>query len=597
MVQGQSGRVGRRLAAILAADVAGYSRLMHDDEEATHARLSGLLRNAVEPAVAEHGGRIVKRTGDGFLAEFSSAVEAVRAAIKFQTDVREHAVDDGEDKRILFRVGINIGDVIVEPNDIFGDGVNVAARLESIAEPGGICVSASVHDQVRGRIAVEFADLGEQNLKNIARPVRAYAAIGDDRALTGKIGAARTNSPAAPHLSIVVLPFANIGGDPEQEYFADGVTESLTTDISRIAGAFVIARNTAFTFKGKAVDVKRIGRELNVRYALEGSVQRGGNRLRVNVQLIDAETGDHLWAERFDKPVVDLFDMQDEIVARLANALDTELVAAEAQRAERSANPDAMDLVFQGRALSNRGWTPEYMTRARGFFERAMALDPENIEAMVGLALVNNTEGAALLTDDPSARFAAAEAISTKALSLAPNHAGAHLALGTALIFTKRMVQGIAEVEHALALDHNLALAHGLIGYAKYLLGLGVETEAHVSEALRLSPRDTHAHRWIAWVGVVKVALNADTEAASWLRRSLEVNRNYPLQHFQLAAVLTRLGDIGEARAAVQAGLALDPTFTIRRFRASNSWSDNPAVLAGRERQCEGMRLAGVPEG
>jgi TolB-like protein/Tfp pilus assembly protein PilF len=397
-------------------------------------------------------------------------------------------------------------------------------------------------------------------------------------------------------LSLVVLPFANIGGDPEQEHFVDGVTESLTTDLSRISGAFVIARNTAFTFKGKAVDIKKLGRELNVRYVLEGSVQRGGSRFRVNVQLIDAETGNHLWAERFDKPVADLFDMQDEIVSRLANTLGAELVAVEARRAERSRDPDALDLVFQGRALINRGWTPEYMARARGFFERALVLDPENIEAMTGLALVNVTEGAALLTDDPQARFAAAEAIATKVLSLAPDHAGAHLALGTALMFTKRVIQGTAEFERVLALDRNSALAHSLIGYAKYLLGRGAETEAHVNEALRLSPRDSLAHTWLVWVGLTKIALNADIEAIAWLRRGLEANRNYSIAHFHLAGALARLGLIDEAGRAVKAGLALDPNFTIRRARASNAWNDSPAYLAAREQMFSGMRLAGVPE-
>ena len=293
---------------------------------------------------------------------------------------------------MLFRIGINIGDILIEGDDIFGDGVNVAARLEGIAEPGGICISSSAYDQVRGKVAVEFADLGEQNLKNIARPVRAYAVGPEARSLTTKRRMTRRLS-SAPHLSIVVLPFANIGGDPEQEYFVDGVTESLTTDLSRISGAFVIARNTAFTFKGKAVDVKKLGRELNVRYVLEGSVQRSGNRLRVNVQLIDAETGNHLWAERFDKPIADLFDMQDEIVSRLANALDAELIAAEARRAERSPHPDAMDLVFQGRSWFNKGLTPDYMAQARSFFEKAIALDPENIEAMVGLARVDPNLG------------------------------------------------------------------------------------------------------------------------------------------------------------------------------------------------------------
>jgi TolB-like protein/class 3 adenylate cyclase len=348
MVQEPRGRVERRLSAILAADVAGYSRLMHSDEEATHAKLTALLADAVEPAIAEHGGRIVKNMGDGCLAEFSSAVEAVRAALQFQTRVKELTIVDVEDTRIAFRVGVNIGDVIVEPHDIFGDGVNIAARLEGIAEPGGICISSSAYDQVRGKVGVEFTDLGEQNLKNIARPVRAYAVAREGLSPVTKVGSTTPSSLSAPRLSMVVLPFANIGGDPEQDYFVDGVTESLTTDLSRINGSFVIGRHTAFTFKGKAVDLKQIGRELNVRYVLEGSVQRGGNRLRVNVQLIDAETGKHLWAERFDKPVADLFDMQDEIVSRLANTLNTQLVEAEARRAERSLHPDAMDLIFQG---------------------------------------------------------------------------------------------------------------------------------------------------------------------------------------------------------------------------------------------------------
>ena len=318
MVQERPVRVERRLSAILAADVAGYSRLMHNDEEATHARLTALLTDAVKPAIAEHGGRIVKNTGDGFLAEFPSAVEAVRAAMQFQTRIHELTVGDAEDRRIAFRVGINIGDVIVEPHDIFGDGVNIAARLESIAEPGGICISSSAYDQVRGKVGVEFADLGEQNLKNIARPVRAYAVVRDGPSPATHAERARPDALSPPRLSIVVLPFANLSGDPEQDYFVDGVTESLTTDLSRISGSFVIARNSAFSYKGKAIDVRQVGRELNIRYVLEGSVQRSGNRLRVNVQLIDAESGQHLWAERFEKPVADLFDMQDEIVSRLA---------------------------------------------------------------------------------------------------------------------------------------------------------------------------------------------------------------------------------------------------------------------------------------
>jgi len=596
MVQERPVRVERRLSAILAADMAGYSRLMHNDEETTHAKLTALLADGVAPAIAEHGGRIVKNTGDGFLAEFPSAVQAVRAAIQFQSRIKELAIDEVEDRRIAFRVGVNIGDVIVEAHDIFGDGVNIAARLESIAEPGGICISFSAYDQVRGKVGVEFIDLGEQNLKNIARPVRAYAVAWDGLGPATKSGSTAPGPRSPPRLSMVVLPFANIGADPEQDYFVDGVTESLTTDLSRISSAFVIGRHTAFTLKGKAVDLKQVGRELNVRYVLEGSVQRGGNRLRVNVQLIDAETGNHLWAERFEKPVADLFDMQDEIVSRLANTLDAQLIEVEARRAGRSTDPDAMDLYFQGWARANNGTTEEYMTQAEAFFDRSLALDPGNIEALVGSARVKAAIGANLTRDDWTAQFAAAEAAVTKALSLAPNHARAHSVLGFVQTHTKRAVQGIAECERALALDRNLADAHGFIGLAKFFLGRSEETEAHIREALRLSPRDNNAYRWFMFVGLAKLSIGADAEAVAWLRRSIEANRNHPVPHWHLAAALSLLGSPDEARAAAQAGLVLNPTFTLRRYRARVA-SDHPAYLAGKERTCEGMRMAGVPEG
>jgi TolB-like protein/Flp pilus assembly protein TadD len=492
---------------------------------------------------------------------------------------------------MLFRIGINLGDILIEGDDILGDGVNVAARLEGIAEPGGICISSSAYDQVRGKIPVDFTDLGGQTFKNISRPIRAYA-VGLNA------NTDRTVSPlsCAPHLSLVLLPFANIGGDPEQEYFVDGVTESLTTDLSRINGAFVIARNTAFAFKGKAADMKKLGRELNVRYVLEGSVQRSDKRLRVNVQLIDAETGNHLWAERFDKPVADLFDLQDEIVSRLANALDAELIAAEARRAERSPHPDAMDLVFQGSSWFNKGLTPNSLARARSFFEKALVLDPENIEAMVGLARVDTSLGASFMTDDYSERLAAAEITVTRVLSLAPNHALAHVTLGFTQVFTNRAAQGIAECQQSLALDRNLARAHAGIGFAKFFLGRGAETETHINEAFRLSPRDTFAARWMGYVGLAKAQLGADDEAVIWMRRGLDANRNHSFAHFPLGAVLALLGELDQARATVQAGLALDPSFNIRRFRAHVP-SDNPTFLAGHGRLVEGMRLAGVPEG
>jgi TolB-like protein/Tfp pilus assembly protein PilF len=590
MKQKQPARVGRRLAAIVAADVAGYSRLMGLDEVGT-ARTLREHRKVTDALAAKHGGRLVKTTGDGVLLEFPSVVDAVECAVAVQAVMAQRNQDIPQERRMLFRIGINLGDILIEGDDILGDGVNVAARLESIAEPGGICIASSAYDQVRGKVRVDFTDLGEQTLKNIARPVRAYS-VGQSR------NAHQPGPPSssAPRLSIVVLPFTNIGGDPEQDYFVDGVTESLTTDLSRISGSFVIARNTAFTFKGKAVDVKQVGRELNVRYVLEGSVQRGGNRLRVNVQLIDAETGNHLWAERFEKPVADLFAMQDEIVSRLANTLNAQFIEVEARRSGRSTHPDAMDLYFQGGACANNGTTLEYMTQAQAFFDRALALDPGNIEALVGSARVQAAMGGNLETDDWKAHLAAAEAASTRALSLAPNHARAHSVLGLVQSFTNRAVQGIAECERALALDHNLADAHGFIGLAKFFLGRSEETEAHIHEALRLSPRDNNAYRWFMFVGLAKLFLGADVEAVAWLRRSIEANRNHPVPHCYLAAALALLGSLDEARAAAQAGLVLNPTFTLRRFRSSAK-SNNSAYLAGRERAYEGMRMAGVPEG
>jgi TolB-like protein len=402
---------------------------------------------------------------------------------------------------------------------------------------------------------------------------------------------------ASPRLSIVVLPFANLGGDAGQEYFVDGVTDSLTTDLSRIAGAFVIGRNTAFTFKGKAVDVREIGRELNVRYVLEGSVQRGGNRFRLNVQLTDTETGAQVWAERFDKLAADLLDMQDEIVSRLANTLNAELIKAEARRAERSLRPDSMDLYFQGRAFLNKGLTPALMARARDFFVRALTLDADNIEAAVAAAHVDFAIAASHMTDDGALHFKIAESTLNSVLSRAPHHPRAHMLLGGVQIRTSRAARGIAECRQALALDRNLADAHAFTGLGKHALGRNEEVEGHIQEALRLSPRDTRAFLWFMFVGMAKLHDNDDLEALAWLRRSVEANPNFVLSHFHLAGALAMMGDLQEARSSAAAGLALDPNFTIRR-RRMNAWvHDNPEWLAKRERFYEGMRLAGVPEG
>jgi TolB-like protein/class 3 adenylate cyclase len=586
----------RKLAAILVADVVGYSRLAGMDEERTLARLRGLRSDLIDPAIGAHRGRIVKRTGDGSIIEFRSVVDAVRCAIEVQTGVVERNAGLPPERRIEFRVGIHLGDVVEESDgDLMGDGVNIAARLEGVCEPGGIVLSGAAYEHARDRLNETFVDLGDKTFKNIARPVRVYAYRSSfDRAATAP-SLAPFEKCEPPRLSLVVLPFANIGGDPEQDYFVDGVTESLTTDLSRISGAFVIGRSTAFTYKGKPVDLKQIGHELNVRYVLEGSVQRAGGRMRVNVQLIEAETGKHLWAEWFDKPLADLFDMQDEIVARLANQLQAELIAAEARRAETAPDPDSTDLFFQGRALFNRGATADLLSKARSLFERALEKDSGNVDALVGVGTVDFLVSASYMAEDPSSVVAAAEASLAKALTLAPDHAFAHASMGYLLSWTNRAQRGIEEFERALALDPNLARARAGIGFAHMVIGRAAETEAHVLEALRLSPRDALAPRWFIHAGGAKALLGDYENALPWFRRSIDANRNNPLPFFYSAACLAHFGRLNEARQEVKSGLAVDPKFTLRRFRAV--LSDNAVFLAQRERLAEEMRMAGVPEG
>jgi len=584
----------RKIAAIMVTDVVGYSRLAESDEDRTLSRLRGLRSDLIDPAVAAHHGRSVKRTGDGSLIEFRSVVDAVRCAIEVQNGMAERNAGVLPERRIEFRVGIHLGDVVEEADgDLMGDGVNIAARLEGIATPGAICLSEDAYRQVKGRIDLAVTDLGPTQLKNIAEAVRVYSlqvgvpaqatastpvapsapkrrsnltalGLGIAALIPVIIGASwflGTNWPTivamtpvasnagrasadVGHISIVVLPFANLSNDPAQEYFADGLTENLTTDLSRLSGSFVIARNTAFTFKGKNVDVREIGKELGVRYVLEGSVQRDAGRMRVNVQLIDAESGKHLWAERFDKPLADLFQTQDEIVARLANQLGTELTSAEAHRTERASNPDSMDLFFQGLAVHNKGINVENSSHARGYFERALAVDPSNLDALLGVGRVDYGVGGAFLSDDRDARLAAAETAIAKVLSVRPNDALAHEIMGGILTQTKRPDQGIAEFERALALDSNLAAAHGDVGLAKMFVGHPEEAGAHENEALRLSPRDSFAWLWLHFAGAAKLNLGAEEEAAALFRRSIENNRTIPLTHFFLAATLANLGKL-----------------------------------------------------
>jgi TolB-like protein len=461
-----------------------------------------------------------------------------------------------------------------------GDGVNIAARLEGIAKPGAICLVEQAYWQVKGRLDLAVIDLGPTQLKNIADSVRVYSLEPGAPAQ-----AKPTPTPpekAAARLSIVVLPFANLGGDSEQDHFVDGVTESLTTDLSRIRGAVVIGRNTAFTYKGKAVDLKQIGRELNVRYVLEGSVQRGGSRMRVNVQFIDAESGHHLWAERFDKPLADLFDMQEEIVARLANALNIHLVAGEARRAEQSPDPDSMDLYFQGLAWLNKSLIPGNLAQARSFLDRALSADPDNIEALVGSARTDFLAASLSFSPDPTTAFAAAEEKLTRALSAVPNHQRAHSVLGFINVYAKRAARSIAECEYALGLDRNLPQALATIGWCKIFIGRGEETEGHVGAALRLSPRDNLINIWMNYVGVANSVIGCYEQAVAWHQRSIEANRNFPPAYLWLAAALGQLGRLDEARSATQAALALNPrpSLLLALARFGLRWRRGGSALA-----------------
>ena len=583
----------RKLAAILVFDIVGFSRLARADEDRILARLRTLRSDLIDPTIAVHRGRIVKRTGDGSVVEFRSVVDAVRCAIEVQSGLAERNAGLPPEKRIEFRVGIHVGDVVEESDgDLMGDGVNIAARLEGICEPSEIVLSGTAYEHARDRLKEAFVDLGEKALKNIARPVRVYT-LKLAGAAPASAAVAEKSSP--PHLSIVVLPFGNLAGDAEQNYFVDGVTESLTTDLSQMSGMLVIGRNTAFSYRGRPVDLKQIGRELNVRYVLEGSVQRSANRMRVNVQLIDTESGNHLWADRFDKPVADLFDMQDEIVARLANALNAQLIIAEARRAERTPSPDSMDLYFRGMSAYNKGLTPDNLSEARKLFERALALDPGNVDAIVGAALASIVLVGMHLSDDRAARLVAAEALAVKALSIAPEKASGHLCLGVVYIYTNRAAQGISEFERALAIDRNLAAAHAYIGLAQNFVGRGEETAGHIEDALRLSPRDTAVYLWRSFNGSVKVFLGKNEEAVGELRRAIEANRNIATTHFYLAIALAELGRLDETRLEARECLSIDPTL-IRRYRG-DAPSDSPIFMSRRRQIYEIMRNIGVPEG
>ena len=586
------GRVDRRLSAILAADVAGYSRLMHADEEATHAKLTALLTDAVNPAITEHGGRIVKNTGDGFLAEFPSAVQAVRAAVQFQTRVKELTAADAHDRRIAFRVGIHVGDVIVEPHDVFGDDVNIAARLESVAEPGGIYISSSAYEHIRGKVGIEFIDLGEQHLKNIDRPVRAYAAILDGRGPTTEVdglGPIPLPPPLPDKPSIAVLPFQNMSGDPDQDYFADGMVDEITTALSRFKSLFVIARNSSFAYKGKAVDIKQVGRELGVRFVLEGSVRKAAGKVRIIGQLIDAATGVHLWADRFEGDLSDIFALQDRMTESVVSAIEPKMFQTEVDLAvRRPKNLRAYDLCL--RAIPHlysftRGGSAEGLR----LVSRALEIEPRYGYAatLAGSGHIQSvTQGWAA---DPKSETAEGLRLLRLALSIDGNDHLALSMLGYAAAWSGDFDTAREMVDLAVALNPNAAFAWGQRGWTYRIAGQPDEAIRSFERAIRLSPFDPLLFLRLTGMGIAFIDLGRFDEAVAAARKALSQNQTFAASYRCLTTALAHLGREAEARQAAARLLELEPDFRISKWVAHGGRRQDQLFI-------DGLRKAGLPE-
>jgi adenylate cyclase len=588
-------RVERRLAAILAADVAGYSRLTGLDEEGTHVRLRERLRGLADPKISEHRGKVVKHTGDGVLAEFGSVVDAVRCAIEVQRGMAEQNATMPQVKRIEFRIGIHVGDIIVDDNDIFGDGVNIAARLEGIAEPGGVCISDDAQRQLRGKVDFAFEDMGPQNLKNIVEPMRAW-----------RLRMNASGSPAAPieppvestqalalpdKPSIAVLPFQNMSGDPEQEYFADGMVEEITTALSRFKWLFVIARNSSFTFKGKAVDVKEVGRRLGVRYVLEGSVRKASGKVRITGQLVDAVTGAHIWADRFERDMADVFALQDEVTVAVVSAIQPKLFQTEIAMAtrRRPENLTAYDLFLRAMQqfyLSTR----EGLAEAIRLAHRALQLDPQFgfVTALAGVCHMQRVlYGYAV---DP--QFDRKEAVRLLRLALSIDD-GDPDTIAMAAIISAYMVgdceREIEMANRAVALNPNSFLAWSSRGHVFRIAGLPEEAIRSFERAIRTSPVDPRLHLMFVGMGMAFIELRRFDEAIVAGKKAQRQNPSFPPASFCLASAFAHLGRDGEAREAAARLLETDPAFTI-------------SARMGRRRQShlklliEGLRKAGLPE-
>jgi adenylate cyclase len=578
----------RRLAAILAADIVGYSRLMGLDEAGTAQALRE-HRAAADPLIAEHGGRIVNTTGDGVLIEFGSVVGAVECAIALQHLAADRNAAIAPDRRMEWRIGVHLGDVLIEGDNILGDGVNIAARLEGIAEPNGICVSEDAFRQVRGKVDAEFTDIGEQSLKNIARALRVY------QLSPASVPEQPTASPTALTLpdkpSIAVLPFQNISGDPEQEYFADGMVEEIITALSRLRWFFVIARNSTFTYKGRAVDVKQVGRELGVRYVLEGSVRKAGSRIRVTAQLVEAATGNHVWAERYDRDLADIFAVQDEITERVVAAIEPELYAAEHVRTQ-SKPPDSLDAwecVIRALSCIGQG-TRDENTEAEALCRRAIAFAPcyGRAHSLLAWALLRRT----VWSGDLRTVVPEVSGETQTAFALDDHDPWAHFAQGMLQMRLRHLGEAARSLRRALELNPNFALAHALLGNSLAIQGVYQDAVDSAERALRLSPRDRNVGYYAsrAMAGVHLVA-GRYSECVTWARDIIEKSPGHPGGYHFLTAVLAMQGNLTAAAEARERLLHLWPEFSLA-WMSENPPGNEEMV----ERLREGLRKAGVPE-
>jgi TolB-like protein/class 3 adenylate cyclase len=578
-------RVERRLAAILAADIAGYSRLIGADEEGTLARLKAYRREVIDPKISEHKGRIVKTSGDGMLVEFASVVDALRCAAEVQATMAERNAGLAAERRVEFRVGIHQGDIVVEDGDILGDGVNIAARLEGLAEPGGICVSRRVQEDAAGRLDLDFEDLGEQQLKNIARAIRVYRV----EARTSRPQAAGTAAlqpvllPPPDNPSIAVLPFQNISGDPEQDYFADGMVEEIITALSRIRWLFVIARNSSFTYKGQAVDVKRVGRELGVRYVLEGSVRKGGNQVRITAQLIEAETGTHLWADRFDGSLEDVFDLQDRVAVGVAGVIEPTLQVAEIRRASERPTSDlgAYDLYLRALPILFR-ITKEDLAEAANLLDQAIVRDPRYGPALAFASICHMRLARDGWADDPNASQTKAVALARRALEVAGNDAVvlANAAMTLASL-GEDITSMIALVDRALALNPSYARGWYVSGFLRVIAGQPEAAIEHVDKSLRLSPRDYLGIPHII-IGTAHLIARRFEPAVEFFRVALQQNPSFPWAYRSLAACYAHLGRMEEAREVVERLAAIGaPIMPVSGFGALPNAKSRELLFSG----------------